>query len=224
MLATTRLAQQLEHYQKLGFHQNPSLAMQLKAVQVGQKKRMQHIHQDLFEQPQYQQIVTFLLEHFYCQHNISLLAQQLDKALQEKIKLDRFLSKNILETAILSFELAYLTLKLDEQIAQYLLEQQLEPTIDHIHHAIVQLNQEASRQQQFNLLTKISAALYQYAHSFFIQSAFKLAKSTAYRRQFHFLYDYLAHAFKTVRATPHCNDFFNEFIAQERKFLTATFT
>lgn len=221
MLATARLTQQLEHYQQLGFHHNACLAMQLLAVQEGQRQRLQQQHHHFFEQPHYQPIICFLMEYFYCQQHIVELAQQLDKALQEKIKLDRFLSKNILEAALLSFELAYLTLKLDEAIAQYLLDQQLLPTPDHIQHAIIQLNQQYPRQQQLDLLASVSAALHQYSHNFLIQSAFKLAKSTAYRREFHFLYDYLAQAFKAIRATPHCQHFFNHLIAEERKLIAS---
>ena len=219
MLATAVLAQQLEHYHQLCFLQSAPLATQLEEVLVWQKQRMRHIHQPLFSQPQYQKISVFLLDHLYSHAKIIGLVEQLDKALKEKIKLDRFLSKSILDAAILSFNLAYLTLKLDQEIARYLLDQQLHTNSDNIHRAIIELNQRDSRLEQLNLLAKLSTALHQYSHHFLIQTAFKFAKTTAYRRQFNFVYDYLTVAFKAVRATPHAKRFFSAFIEQETAYL-----
>ena len=219
MLATAILAQQLEHYHQLCFLQSVPLATQLEEVLVWQKQRMKRIHQPLFTQPHYQKISIFLLEHLYSHAKIIGLVSQLDKALKEKIKLDRFLSKSILDAAILSFELAYLTLKLDQEIACYLLDQQLKTNTDNIHRAIIELNQRDSRQQQLDLLAKLSTALYQYSHSLLIQTAFKFAKTTLYRRQFNFLYDYLNIAFNAIRATPQTKNFFTAFIQQETAYL-----
>ena len=219
MLATTVLASQLEHYHQLCFHQNAALAAQLEEVLVWQKQRMRQVHDVLFDQPKYHAMSVFLVQHLYSHAKIIGLANQLEKALHEKIKLERFLSNSILDSAILSFELAYITLKLDQEIAHYLLDQQLDTTTDNIHRAMIELNQYASREQQLVLLTKLSTALYQYSHSFFIQGAFKLSKTTAYRRQFNFLYDYLTIAFRAVRATPQAKQFFAAFIAQESNYL-----
>ena len=223
MLATTILAQQLEQYQQLGFHQCEQLCQQLQLVQTMQKQRIQQANQDLLSNQDYQQVTAFLFEHFYSQANMSLLAEQLDKALQEKIKIDRFLPQHVLDAAIAGFDLAYLTLKLDEQIAQYLINQRLEVTLLNIQQAILTLNQLKDRQQQLDLLAQLSDALNQYSRSFFIQSAFKLAKNTAYRRQFNFLYDYLAQAFRAVRATPQSKHFFTLLIEQEKLFLVQLF-
>lgn len=219
MLATAILAQQLEHYHQLCFLQSAPLATQLEEVLVWQKQRMKRIHQPLFTLPHYQKISIFLLDHLYSHAEIIGLVNQLDKALKEHVKLDRFLSTSILDAAILSFELAYLTLKLDQEIARYLLDQQLKTNTDNIHRAIIELNQYDSRQQQLNLLAKLSTALYKYSHSLLIQTAFKFAKTTAYRRQFNFLYDYLTIAFTAVRATPQTKNFFKAFIQQETVYL-----
>ena len=223
MLTTTILAKQLEQYQQLCFHQCVQLCEQLQLVQAIQKQRIQQANETLFKNQHYQQIAAFLLEHFYSQPNLALLAQQLDKALQEKIKLDRFLPQHVLDAAIAGFDLAYLTLKLDEQIAQYLIDQQLAATPAHIQQALISLNQLNDRQLQLDLLAKLSSALNQYSRNFFIQSAFRFAKNTAYRRQFNFLYDYLAQAFRAVRATPQAKHFFKQLIEQEKLFLAQTF-
>lgn len=219
MLATAILSQQLEHYHQLCFLQSAPLANQLEEVLVWQKQRMERIHQPLFALPPYQKISILLIDHLYSHAKIIGLVNQLDKALKEKIKLDRFLSKSILDAAILSFELAYLTLKLDQEIARYLLDQQLKTNSDNIHRAIIELNQRDHRREQLNLLAKLSDALYQYSHSLLIQTAFKFAKSTVYRRQFNFLYDYLSVAFTAMRATPDSKSFFKTFIQQETAYL-----
>ncbi|XID74573.1 hypothetical protein ACF3NA_08590 [Alkanindiges sp. WGS2144] len=219
MLATTTLSRQLKHYKRLGFHGCPTLAATLINVQHWQKSRMQAVHQELFSLPDNQHISQFLLARLYHFNDLNLLAQQLDKALQEKIKLDRWLPDGVLTAAILSFRLAYMTLQLDEQLARHALEHQLDINDTTMQRAIHDLNQFKVRHQQLDLLEKFAHALHRYSRSLMIQSGFKLAKSTAYRRQFHELYDYLAQAFAAMRASNNPCHFFTTFIAQEKTVL-----
>lgn len=81
------------------------------------------------------------------------------------------------------------------------------------------LQQYNDRIKQLILLRKISQAFHQYGRSFLTQSAFRLARRTAYRREFNFLYDYLAEAFAAIRSTDRSNIFFEQFIADEKQVL-----
>lgn len=220
MSAIVTLSKQFEQFTQLAFHNQPVLAQQLDAVQQWQKNRMLHAHSLLFNQPQHQLIADFLTNRLYNLSNLTKLGQQLEKALKEKIKLDRFLPEGVLSAAISAFRLAYLTLKLDEQVAQHLLDQGITIVDDNsIHQAMLTLQQYNGRIKQLILLRKISQAFHQYGRSFLTQSAFRLARRTAYRREFNFLYDYLAEAFAAIRSTDRSNIFFEQFIADEKQVL-----
>lgn len=220
MSAIVTLSQQFEQFKQLAFHQQPQLAQQLVAVQHWQKNRMLQVHQPLFDQPHHQLIASFLTTRLYNFNDLVRLGDQLEKALQEKIKLERFLPSAVLDAAISAFRLAYLTLKLDEQLARYLLDQGMSSTDDaHIHQAMRALQQYNARLRQLVLLRQLSQALQHYGRSFFTQSAFRLARRTAYRREFNFLYDYLTDAFEAIRSTDRNNIFFDQFIAGERQVL-----
>jgi len=220
MSAIVTLSKQFEQFTQLAFHNQPVLAQQLDAVQQWQKNRMLHAHSLLFNQPQHQPIANFLTNRLYNLNDLMMLGGQLEKALNEKIKLDRFLPAGVLDAAISAFRLAYLTLKLDEQVAQYLLDQGITIVDDNsVHHAMLALQQYNARLKQLVLLRQLSQALQHYGRSFFTQSAFRLARRTAYRREFNFLYDYLVEAFAAIRSTDSSNIFFEQFITGETQVL-----
>ncbi|RYY79660.1 MAG: hypothetical protein EOO69_05950 [Moraxellaceae bacterium] len=218
MSAIVTLSRQFEQFQQLAFHQQPALAQQLAAVQDWQKNRLVQQHQQLFNQ--HQRIAHFLTTRLYNLNDLIMLGNQLEKALNEKIKLDRFLPHGVLDAAITAFHLAYLTLKLDEQVAKYILDQGVKTIHDeHIHQAMLALQQSDTRLKQLLLLQQLSQALQHYGRSFLTQSAFRLARRTAYRRQFNFLYDYLTDCFAAIRQTGNSTAFFEAFIAAEKQVL-----
>lgn len=220
MSAIVTLSRQFEQFKQLAFHNHPALAQQLAAVQHWQTNRMLQAHSLLFNQPRHQLMASFLTTRLYNLNDLMMLGSQLDKALQEKIKLDRFLPSAVLDAAISAFRLAYLTLKLDEQVAKYLLDQGVTTIKDeHIQQAMLALQQYNARLRQLVLLRQLSQALQHYGRSFLTQSAFRLARRTAYRREFNFLYDYLAEAFMAIRSTDSSNGFFELFIAGEKQVL-----
>lgn len=220
MSAIVTLSRQLKKFNNLAFHQQPALAQQLIAVQDWQKNRMLQQHAPLFNQLQHQRIAHFLTHRLYNLNDLIMLGNQLEKALNEKIKLDRFLPHAVLEAAINSFHLAYLTLKLDEQLAKYLLDQGIKAIHDnHIHQAMLALQQSDGRLKQLLLLQQLSQALQHYSRSFLTQSAFRLARRTAYRREFNFLYDYLTDCFAAIRQAGNSTAFFDAFIAAEKQVL-----
>lgn len=227
MSAIVTLSRQLTYYQQLQFHHHQDIAQYLAQVQQWQKQRMKHMHQPLFSQCSYQALSSFLLDRLYNRHDLMALAKQLEKALAEKIKLERFLPATVLEAAISAFKLAYLTLKLDEHIAIYLRDQGISILDDSalnddtLHQAMLALQQNKARQQQLILLKQLSHALNSHSRNFLSQGAFRLARRTAYRREFNTLYDYLAEGFAAMRSTSSSSssDFFDAFIAGEQQLL-----
>lgn len=219
MSSVVTLSKQLMRYQQLEFHHNATIADYLLQVQQWQHQRMQQIHHSLFSVSDNQAMVQFLLSRLYNLQDFELLAQQLAKALQEKIKLDRWLPASVLSTAELGFELAFFTIKLDQQIAIYCATHQLEVNDESVLAAMQHHHQLQPRKQQLQLLLKLGKAFHHYSRSFMIQTALKMAKSTAYRRGFDPLYHYLLDGFSAMRQMNSTKGFFEQFIQQEKALL-----
>lgn len=219
MSSIATLSKQLLRYQQLEFHRHRAIADYLEQVQQWQQQRMLQMHESLFSIPENQLMANFLLSRLYNLQDFELLAQQLGKALHEKIKLERWLPENVLHTAELGFELAFLTIHLDQQIALYCLSRQLVVNEENILAAITHCHQLQARKQQLQLLLKLGNSFHQYSRSFIIQTALKMAKSTAYRRGFDPLYHYLMDGFAAMRKQGSTRDFFAQFIQQEKTLL-----
>ncbi len=216
MSTVESLSHQLLRYKRLKFHHNRPLTNKIIKVQRWQIQRMKTMHAELFNQPGHRALAGFLLKRLYSLKDMRRLAHQLNKALTEHIKLEKFLPESVRATAELGLELAFITLYLDEQIAIYCLSHgDLELTEDILCTASLELDHFKMRQQQLMLLTRFGEALHAFGKSFLIQSAFKLAKRTAYNRGFSVLYDYLDEGFHAVKAAPSAQQFFAEFTAQE---------
>jgi hypothetical protein len=219
MSSVATLSKQLVNYQQLEFHHNAQIADYLNQVQQWHHQRMLQIHHRLFTQPNNQAMANFLLSRLYNLQDFELLAQQLSKALKEKIKLDRWLPQTVLETAELGFELAFFTIKLDQQIAIYCLQHQLEINEENVLAAIHHHHQLKARKEQLQLLLKLGNAFHHYSRSFIIQTALKMAKNTVYRRGFDPLYHYLLDGFAAMRQLSSTKYFFEQFIQQEKSLL-----
>lgn len=219
MSSVVALSKQLLRYQQLEFHRHQAIADYLKQVQNWQHQRMLQMHESLFSTSKNQSMADFLLSRLYNLQDFELLAQQLAKALDEKIKLDRWLPESVLHTAELGFELAFLTIYLDQQIALYCLSRQIAVNEQNIVAAITHCHQIQARKQQLQLLLKLGKAFHHYSRSFMIQTALKMAKSTAYRRGFDPLYHYLLDGFSAMRQTNSTKDFFEQFIQKEKILL-----
>lgn len=220
MSTVETLTLQLQRYKRLDFHRNKRLTIKISRIQEWQIQRMQTMHQELFSQPENKEIVNFLLNRLYNMKDMQLLAAQLSKALKEKIKLDKFLPESVQDAANLGFQLAFITLYLDEQVAAYCIAHKyIELNEERMRIATVELNHFKLRRKQLILLTQLSKALHSFGKSLLIQTAFKLAKRTAYRRGFSPLYDYLEAGFQAVKSTPSAPQFFDTFISQEKILL-----
>lgn len=219
MSTIVALSAQFTQYQQLAFHHDTALSGLLNQLQQWQKDQMQQRHQALFNTASHQALAEFFLQHLYSLEHLTQLAGQLQKVLDEKIKLERFLPDSISSALVSAFELACLTLTLDEQVALYLRQHQLPITTDAIEQSLQALQQYQPRLHQLALLEQLGATLQQTSRHFWIQSAFKLGKSTAYRREFHFLYDYLGTAFRAIRPSTPNNYFFRQLVQDEQHYL-----
>lgn len=214
------LSAQLQRYKRLKFHQDKPLRLTIGRIQAWQIQRMKTMHQELFDKPEHHALTSFLLNRLYNIQDMKILAQQLNKALGEHIKLDRLLPDSVRQAAEIGFQLAFITIYLDEQLASYFIQHgYYEPTEENMREASLELNHFKLRRKQLILLAQLSTVLHTFSKSILIQAAFKLAKRTAYRRGFNPLYDYLDEGFRAVKATPSAQQFFNSFITQEKTLL-----
>lgn len=219
MLKTEQLQQYLSQYKSLPLHQDASLKQVTLTVMDWQKYRIEKIHQNIFHLPQYQSINTFFFTHFYHLDALELLAQQLELALEQKIKLDRWLPKDVLDTISNGFQLALITLEADCKIAKTLLQKGLEPNTENILDTFLEVEQTTLRLHQLDLLQAVTAKLYKFAHSFLLRSALKIAYPKIEQRGFMALHGYVEDGIKAMRSNKKSLVFFRQLVRQEKMFL-----
>ncbi len=216
MSAFDTLKSQLAHYRALEHHQNPQLAAQLLAVQAWQKARMQQTHHDLFSQPEHHLMADYFLNRLYGGADFSILADQFDRVLLKAHKIEKMVPDSAISTGALGIELAVLAIELDEQLAKLLLAQAVTDLDDHLMLAVyVQANQAERRQHQMSVLNQLGSKLDKYVRSFMVQTAFKLAKNTAYKHQFAPVYDFTAEGFAAMKSLDSAASFIQNFTHAE---------
>lgn len=210
------LTSQLARYRALEHHQNPALAAQLAAVQAWQKTRMQHTHRALFSQPEHQLMADYFLNRLYGGADFVILADQFDRVLLKAHKIEKIVPASAVYTGTLGIELAVLAIELDEQLAKLLLQQQVTQITDEIMlNAYLVADQADNRQHQMALLNELGLKLDKYVRSLMIQTAFKMAKSTAYKRDFAPVYDFTAEGFTAMRSLDSAESFIQSFTSAE---------
>lgn len=219
MLKTEQLQQYLLQYQSLALHQDENLKSMTLLVMAWQKQRMQQLHSNIFTQSHHQLMNHFFFSHFYHFDALELLAQQLEHALAEKIKLDRWLPNEVLETILNGFKLALLTLEADIKLATLLLEKNLTANEVHILSILPEAEQFSLRLEQLDLLQKVSSKLFKFAHSFLLRSALKLAQPKIEQRGFLELHRYIEDGIKAMRSNKKSLSFFKQLVHQEKLFL-----
>ncbi len=219
MLKTEQLAQYLQQYEQLSFHKQPNLKIQTWSVANWQRQRLQQIHLNLFEQSQQQHIPQFFLDSLYDFDSLDTLAKQLQLALKQKIKLDRWLPAEIFDTLIQGFELSLLTLHLDQQIAQTLLAQNLDCQDTNIIQVFQHSDQHALRTEQLHRLEKFGLQLSKLAQSFLLRSTLRIAKPKIINRGFQALYLYIEQGLTALRSYKDSAQFFKQFKHQEQLVL-----
>lgn len=225
MSAFDALKSQLAHYRALEHHQNPALAAQLIAVQTWQKARMQHTHRELFAQPEHQLMANYFLNRLYGGADFAILADQFDRVLLKAHKIEKIAPASAVQTGTLGIELAVLAIKLDEQLAKLLLAQQIDHLTDTVMlDAYLAADQAQQRQHQMAVLNQLGLKLDKYVRSLMIQTAFKLAKGTAYKHDFAPVYDFTAEGFTAMKSLDSAEGFIQAFTAQECEIIERVHT
>ena len=219
MLKTEHLFLLLKQYDDLALHHNEDLKQMTLLVINSQKQRMQQIHPNLFNLACYTNIKEFFFKNLYSFEKLELLAQQLRQALDEKIKLDRWLPNEVLDTILNGFKLALLTLETDSQLARLLIEKNLTVTTTNLLHIIPASQQQDLRQQQLDLLSDVSRKMHKFAHSFILRSAFKFAQPTIEQRGFGLINQYINDGLQAMRSHKKSSHFFKQLVHQEKLFL-----
>ena len=219
MLKTDYLRQYLKQYASLPLHQNETLKQNTQMMMAWQKSRLTQLYPDLFNQPEKDALKVFMFDYFYDLNTLEMLAKQLKKALDQKIKLDRWIPNEILDSALAGFELALTTLQTDSAIAQHLMSQQLEINDTNVLKGLAQINQNQIRIKQLDLLHDVTQNMHRFAQSLLLRSALKFARSKIEQRGFKPLHDYLQHTIQIMRTQPHTLDFFHSLVKRDKLFL-----
>lgn len=199
MSALSELNTHLEHYRQLPHHNNPALAQKLNEVQTWQRGRIKKTHQALFSQPANRLMGEYFVNRLYGGTEFDVLAKQLARIVPKAQKLERLAPSTALETGTLGIHSAILAIELDLHLAQWLLAQDLPVTHDNMLLAYRNVNEAAERRAQLASLKEVCYRTDKYINSFMLQKAFALAKKTAYKYNFHPLYDFIAEGFAAIK-------------------------
>lgn len=219
MSQLTVLEDHLQAYWQLDHHRQPALAACLEAVQSWQRKRMEKTHLELFTQPNHHKIAAYFLDRLYGGDEFETLARQLERIIPKAKKIERIVPDTALETGNFGISLAVLAVALDEEVAKYLMEHKLDITDDNMADTYRALNQQDKRKEQMELLTLLCYRIDKYVHSFMLKKAFDMSKGTAYKHNFHALYDFLAEGFNAMKPIKSMKAFVEPFCADEQTII-----
>lgn len=215
MSALSQLQQHLQHYRQLPYHQNNALAQKLIQVQAWQRHRIHHTHDKLFAQPNHQAMAHYFIEQLYGGEAFDILAQQLERILPKAQKIEMLAPSAALETGVLGIYSAINAIELDMQLAQWLLEQNLEVNEANMVTAYRTVNAKAARERQIQDLKEMCYRTDKYINSFMLQKGFKLAKGTAYKHGYQPLYDFIAEGFAAMKPLKSVASFIDPFCEKE---------
>lgn len=219
MSAFLQLQHDLNNFWQLPYHHNPALADKLKQVQAWQRGRIHRTHQALFTEDNHQAMGEFLIDQLYGGERFNLLAKQLGRMVGKAEKLEKFIPKTAVETGVAGIKEAITAIMLDLQLAQYLYDNQLEVDEANMLKAYQIVNAKAERQQQIADLKSMCYQTDKYIKSFVLQKAFAIAKGTAYKYNFHPLYDFIADGFAAIKPIKSIGAFIEPFCEKELQII-----
>lgn len=199
MSALSNLNTHLEHYRKLPHHTNPALSQKLDEVQAWQRKRIKQTHQALFSLPENRLMGEYFVNKLYGGSEFDILAKQLERIVPKARKLERLAPSAALETGTLGILSAIVAIELDLHLAEWLLAQDLPVNHDNMLLAYRNVNEADERRSQLASLKDVCYRTDKYINSFMLQKAFALSKKTAYKHNFHPLYDFIADGFAAIK-------------------------
>lgn len=226
MSVLTSLKQDLLKFRQMPYHNDPALATTLAHVQQWQRERIRHTHAELFNQPKHHAMADFLINKLYGGDAFIKLAEQLERIVPKAEKLEKFVPSSALQTGILGIEAAIEAIRLDLQLAQYIQathpevstnQQSLNDTV--MIEAYQAVNEPQARHQQIEQLRDVCYQTDKYIKSFVLQKAFALAKSTAYKYNYHPLYNFVAEGFEAIKPIKSIGAFIDPFCAKENAII-----
>lgn len=215
----TDLQNSLAEFWALPYHQDENLHQKLQAVQAWQRNRILTTHQSQFADPNYQPMANFLIEQLYGGEKFATLAKQLELIAKKGEKVEKFIPDSALATGVAGVEEAIFAVKLDLQLAEYLLKNDLSVNEENIIKSYCAVNAKPEREQQISQLKALCYQSDKYLKSFILQKTFGLAKPLAYKHSFDALYDFIADGFLAMRPIKNMADFIEPFYQKELQII-----
>ena len=190
----------------------------LKQLEALQHMRLKQQYASAFATPSGQTALYLFCQHIYHHESIFLLNRQIEEALKQKIKFERWLSQDLLNSISHAYRMAFESLKLDLELVNH--------TSDLTHLTPEDLIQQyqlhgqtKARIKQLDDLLVLLQQCERYANSFLMRSALRMAKSTLIRRGFSALYDFLNLSLKNFKAQHAAVQVMQHVILQEKQHL-----
>ncbi|MGP4714384.1 MULTISPECIES: FFLEELY motif protein [unclassified Psychrobacter] len=215
MTAFLELQQHLTRYWALPYHDDENLSEMLAQVQAWQRIRIRNTHKELFEQPKHQPMANYFLTQLYGGEEFKLLAVQLARILPKAQKLERMIKESVLETGSMAIQAAVLAIEMDLHLAQWLDDRNMPVNEKNIMIAYSASDKSDERRDQISNLKEVCYRSDKYFNSFFLQKAFKLAKSTAYNNNYQPLYDFVEAGFDAMGPLESVSSFIEPFCTRE---------
>lgn len=215
----TDLQNSLTEFWAMPYHQNQALQDKLTQVQTWQRTRILTTHQAQFANPNYQPMANFLIEQLYGGEKFATLAKQLELIAKKGEKVEKFIPDTALATGVAGVKEAILAVKLDLQLAEYLLNNNLTVNEESIIKSYQVVNAKSEREQQITQLKQMCYQSDKYLKSFILQKTFTLAKPLAYKHHFDALYDFIAGGFLAMKPIKNMADFIEPFCQKELQII-----
>lgn len=216
------LQEQLDHYYALQYHQNPTLAKRLNDVQLWQKERMKYTHQAFFAVPAHHLMTQYFLNRLYGGPDFDVLAHQISRIIKNAGIVEKIIPASAIRTGFAGVGLAVLAIRLDEEIAQDVLNTYGadEPLTDEIMRlTYLKLDQAKARAHQLDLLDELSISLDKYVRSTLVKSAFKMSRGMAYKYKIDPLYEFIQEGFDAMKPLESAEEFIKIFSTEERHII-----
>ncbi len=218
----------LAHYYALEFHHDPQLAARLDAIQRWQKRRMQHIHAELFAIPEHHLMVDYFMTRLYGGPDFDVLAQQCQQILQVAKVFEGLVPDSTIKTAFQGIELTLLSIELDQKLASLMTHDLDEHDAAANDQQIIQLyhqaDQAGERRRQLDLLDGLGHHLDKYVHSRVIRGIFRWTKGLSSRHGLEAGYAFLDEGFIAMGPLKSAEAFITQFTLGEREVIDRIYT
>ncbi|PTQ88196.1 FFLEELY motif protein [Agitococcus lubricus] len=188
------------------------------AVQKWQTQRLKQTHAHLLLDERYQAVTQFFLSDMYGGLDLTVLANEIERALPTTIRL---LPDSVMRTAAVALELNAITGDLDEKVASYIFEtlKATEVNEDVMSEAYRHTGSRELRQRQMDLARELGTGLDKYVRNRIIYATFKIASKPLHMAGLGGLYDFLDRGFAAMRPMGSAQEFLDMFISREEAIM-----